>query len=265
MKKVAIVTGGAAGIGAATCRRLAATGCLVIIADIDAAAARTLAAELEARGAAALAYTIDLGVRDEIGAMIANIVERFDGVDILVNNAAALDATRHDHAVAEIDPAIWDRQIAVNLTAPMLLSRAVIPLMIARGGGAIVHLASAAATRAEDNRTGYGTTKSALLALSRSIAVQYGKSGVRSNVVAPGLVLTPAAHATIPADVMDLFLDHHMTRRLGQPDDIAAAIAFLVSDDAAFITGAVLPVDGGFTSYLGAVPALRSARRSQTT
>nr|WP_292931291.1 SDR family oxidoreductase [Novosphingobium sp. PASSN1] len=251
---VAVVTGGASGIGAATCRRLAVSGARVVIVDVHREGANELALSL---GDKHCAICADLGEPAEVEAALAEIVSKCGGIDILVNNAAALNLSMSDHAVADIDLAVWNRQLAVNLTAPMLLSRGAIPLMIERGGGAIVHVASATAFQSEDIRAGYAATKAALVSLSRSIAVQYGQRGVRSNVVAPGLVLSPAAIAHFPAGPLEVFRDHHMTPELGTPEDIAAVIAFLASDEARFVNGAVLMADGGFTAALPVVASLR--------
>ncbi len=256
--KIAIVTGGASGIGEATCRRLADAGAKVAVIDINADGADALAAEL---GEGHFAFGIDIGDVEAVAFATGEIADRMGGIDILVNNAAALDLSGVDLAVADIDLDVWNRQIAVNLTAPMLFAKLTIPHMIARGGGAMVHVASVTAMHSEDVRAGYAATKSAILALSRSVAVQYGKANIRSNVVAPGLILSPAAISCFPADILELFENHHMTPRLGEPRDIAAVIAFLASSDAAFVNGAVLKADGGFTAALPVVPALRVLAR----
>ena len=256
-RKVAVVTGGSGGVGSATCSRLGAAGHTVIVLDRSADQTNALVAELVRQGVDAQPLVLDLSNRQATIDGIRGVIDRHGGIDILVNNAAALDVMEKDLAATAIDPDVWDYELQVNLTAPMLLAREVIPGMIARGGGALVHVASTTALRAEDVRTGYSASKSGLLALSRAIAVQYGKQGVRSNVVSPGLVLTPLAHSAFSPEMRSLFLDHHMSPRLGRPEDVAAAIAFLSCDDSAFINGAMLPVDGGYTAYLGVVPALR--------
>lgn len=253
-RPIAVVTGGASGIGAATCHRLVRSGACVVIVDINREGANELARVL---GDEHCAICADLGKPAEVEAVLERIVAEFGRIDILVNNAAALDLSMSDHAVADIDLAVWNRQLAVNLTAPMLLSKGAIPLMIKRGGGAIVHVASATAFHSEDIRAGYAATKAALVSLSRSIAVQYGQRGVRSNVVAPGLVLSPAAIAHFPAGPLEVFREHHMSLELGAPEDIAAVIAFLASDEARFVNGAVLMADGGFTAALPVVASLR--------
>ena len=253
--KIAIVTGAASGIGKGTAEALCVAGALVVIADIDSRGGLRVAEELRKAGHTAEARSLDLADSSAIAVFADRVIAAHGGIDIVVNNAVRTDP--QDGKVADISAALWSEMMTVNLIGPAQLSRCAIPSMIQRGGGAFVHVASVAGIRSEDTRTCYGTTKAALIALSRSIAVQYGKQGITSNCIAPGLVLTPAAATTFDAHMLELLRDHHMTRDLGQPEDIAAMIRFLVSPAARFITGHTLVADGGFTASNPMVAAFR--------
>jgi len=254
--KVAIVTGGASGIGLATARTLAASGARVWIADIDEQGSIAAQASLRREGLDCVMQPVDMGDPASIAALAAEVIEQEGGIDLVVNNAVRTDD--RDGRVADIDASLWRDLLAANLIGPALLSRAAIPSMIDRGGGAFVHVASVGGLRGEDTRSCYGTAKAGLLGLSRSIAVQYGKQGIRSNCIAPGLVMTPAAEATFDPAMLRLLQAHHMTAQLGTADGIAGAIAFLLSPAAAFLTGHVLVMDGGFSIATPVVPAFRN-------
>lgn len=254
--QVAIVTGGASGIGLATARTLAASGARVWIADIDESGSVDAQASLRREGFDCFIRSVDMGDPISIAALAEDVIEQEGGIDLVVNNAVRTDD--RDRQVADIDASLWHGLLAANLIGPALLSRAVIPSMIDRGGGAFVHVASVGGLRGEDTRTCYGTAKAGLLGLSRSIAVQYGKQGIRSNCIAPGLVMTPAAQTAFDPAMLDMLRHHHMTAELGTADGIAKAITFLLSPAAAFLTGHVLVMDGGFSVATPIVPAFRS-------
>lgn len=245
--KIALVTGAGGGIGAASASRLAAGGATVVLADIDAAAAEAAAATIP--GAVALA--VDLTDEVSVNALADAVVARFGRIDILHNNAAIQnDAQRQkDLDVVNLDVAAWDMAMAVNVRGAMLMSRHVIPHMIANGGGSIVHSASGFGVQGESTLTAYGSSKAALIQLNRMIATQYGKQNVRSNCMVIGFVLTPLAVESTPDVIKDILLSHHLTPQLGQPEDIANLVAFLASDESRFITGAAIPIDGGVTAH----------------
>lgn len=255
------MTGGASGIGAATCRRLAREGAEVAVVDVDAGGADGTAASIVADGGRAIGVGADVGRPDEVVAAVETTVATFGGVDVLFNNAAALELRSEDHAVADVDLDVWQRQLAVNLTGPLVACRTAIPHMVERGGGSIVFTASAAALLGEERRTGYATTKAGLLGLSRAIAVQYGKAGIRSNVVAPGQILTEFVRASFSETDLEALQDAYLTPSAGEPGDVAALVAFLASDEASYITGQVLPIDGGLSAVLPFVTVQRGARR----
>jgi NAD(P)-dependent dehydrogenase (short-subunit alcohol dehydrogenase family) len=242
--KVAIVTGGASGIGAATVRLLAAEGARVVIADIDEAGAERVAAE--AGGEVAVRRT-DVGEPEQVRALADSVAADHGRIDVLVNVAALLPPPAEQ--VVDIDLAAWERELRVSLTGCMLTSKFVIPHMLAGGGGSIVHFASAAAVRAMEGYTGYGVVKAGVLALSRAIAAQYGKQGIRSNTIAPGTIMSRPR----PPEAIERALYYGMTPELGTADDVAAAVLFLASDESRFITAQMLAVDGGFTMRLPSI------------
>ena len=248
--KVALVTGAGGGIGAACALALAREGAAVAVADIDLPAAQRQAAAIEAEGGTAIALQVDLGDEASVIAMVEATVQRLGGLDILHNNAAdtRLSSTR-DMPVEKVDTEVWDTILRINLRGTMIASRAAIPHLRKRGG-AIVNTSSGASLAGALSHSAYSASKSAINSLTQSIATQHGKEGIRCNAIAPGLIVTPSTQDSYAASgVGDIMLRHHLTPRLGRPEDIAAAVVFLASDDAAFITGQVICVDGGLLAH----------------
>jgi len=245
--KVAIITGAAGGIGAATAARLARDGARVIMADLDKAGVEKAAVSVPG----AEAEHFDLTSEDSVAAFVARVVKVHGRIDILHNNAAlqSEDQRQRDLDVVNMDAAAWDAAMAVNARGPMLLCKHAIPHMIAGGGGSIIHSSSGFGVLGESTLTAYGASKAALINLSRFIATQYGRQRVRSNVIVIGFVLTPVAIETTPQEIKDIIAAQHLLPELGKPEHIADAVAFLASEEAAFITGATIPVDGGFTAH----------------
>ncbi|MCJ7437792.1 MAG: glucose 1-dehydrogenase [Acidimicrobiia bacterium] len=250
--KIAIVTGGGSGIGAATARLLASEGAAVTIADISEDAALKVAESIRAAGGTARAQRTDVADSTDVEAMLAETVGAFGGLDILHNNAAVIDLNRVDQDIVTMDLVTWDRVLAVNLTGPMLGCRFAIPAMLDRGGGSIVNTASAAAFYGSDSLAAYGISKAGIVSLTRSVATAYGERGIRCNAVAPGVVVAHDVQDALGGPMSDRLrgiTTSHLIGRLGYPEEIAAAVAFLASDDAAFVTGEILRVDGGFTAH----------------
>ncbi|WP_026051913.1 SDR family oxidoreductase [Herbaspirillum rubrisubalbicans] len=248
--KVAIVTGAGGGIGAACAARLARAGARVVVADIDVAGAERQAAGICAAGGEALPAHADIGEDDSIRALMATTVEAFGGLDILHNNAAATGISNNlDAPVEFMDIGVWDDTMRINLRGTMLCIKYAIALMRARGGGSIINTSSAAAQRGALGYSAYACAKAGIDALTRYVAAQHGKENIRCNAIAPGLVVSPATSAYFSGPAGAMMLAHHLTPRLGQPDDIAETVLFLASAASAFITGQVINVDGGSLSH----------------
>lgn len=249
--RVAIITGAGQGIGADVATVLAERGATVILNDILADRVEDTAAAMRARGLRAEASVFDLTDEDDIARAVGAIAAHHGRIDIVHNNAAfqTTEQRARDLDVMNLPADAWDKAFAVNARGPMLLCKHVLPTMIAGGGGSIIHSASGFGLLGEMTLTAYGASKAALINLGRFIATQYGKQGVRSNVIAIGFVLSETAVETTPQAVKDVLLAHHLNPELGSPRDIANVVAFLASDDSRFINGALIPVDGGFTAH----------------
>ena len=247
--KVAIVTGGASGIGAAACRRFVAEGVRVAVGDIDGVRAAALADEL---GADALALRFDAGDVDSIKALVQSAVDKFGRLDFLYNNAALMapEVLRQDTNPVDIDFAIWDRTLQVNARGYLAGCKYAIPHLLAAGGGAIVMTASGSGLLGDLSNIAYGASKAAIMSMSRSIATMYGKQGIRCNVINPGLILTDGGTKHLDPRIIDVLARNTLAPRLGQPMDIGALAVYLCSDDAAFITGQAISVDGGMLSHM---------------
>jgi NAD(P)-dependent dehydrogenase (short-subunit alcohol dehydrogenase family) len=206
-----------------------------------------------AAGHIATPARLDLADEDSIRAMIRLAVEQFGGLDILCNNAAdtRLSSTR-DAPVETMDNAVWDAIMQSNLRGTMLACRHAIPALRARGGGAIVNIASGAGVvgMAMLTSSAYAVSKAGIITLTQYVATQHGKENIRCNAIAPGLIVTPSTEKTYAdGPVGAMMLRHHLTPRLGRPADIAAAVLYLASDEAGFVTGHILNVDGGLSAH----------------
>jgi NAD(P)-dependent dehydrogenase (short-subunit alcohol dehydrogenase family) len=247
--KVAIVVGGGTGIGAATCVRLADEGASVMVADINIKAATRTADSITGQGGRAAAIEIDLVDESSVAQMVERTTSIFGGVDLLDNNAADTSpaAMVGDSDAVSIDMALWDHIFAVNLRGFVLACRYAIPAMLERGGGSIVNIASGSGLTGEPDHVAYGCSKAGVIQLARHIAVRWGKENIRCNAIAPGLIVTEkvAALGELFDHFSNLILARLLTPRLGRPEDIAAMVAFLLSDDAGYISGQVFSVDGG--------------------
>ncbi|MFE1321147.1 SDR family NAD(P)-dependent oxidoreductase [Kitasatospora phosalacinea] len=254
--KVAIVTGGAGGIGAATAASLATAGAAVVVADVAAAPIEQVVARLRAQGLRAAGRAVDVSSEDSVRALVDFTVDAFGGVDVLDNNAALTSAIARDRDVATMPVELWDEVMAVNLRGPMLMCKHTVPVMLERGGGSVVNIASGQGLSGDRTMAAYGSSKGGLIALTRFVAAAYGDRGIRCNAVAPGLIKTAALDADMPEPVQQLIRSNNLVPRLGTPEDVAAIVTFLASPAAGFITGQVIPVDGGFLAHLPTMAVL---------
>jgi meso-butanediol dehydrogenase/(S,S)-butanediol dehydrogenase/diacetyl reductase len=237
-----LVTGGGSGIGRAVSKRFAAEGASVLVADVIAPRADAVVEEIRADGGTALAARADVTVEADVARMTASAIKAFGRVDVLVNNAGFGDAD----GLVEIDEAQWDSEVALNLKATFLCVKAVLPGMIERGSGVIVNIASVNGIAFFANEP-YSAAKAGMINLTQSIAVRYGGDGIRANAIAPGTIRTPLWDERIRKEpaIFERLVKWYPLGRVGEPEDVAKAALFLSSDDAAWITGAVLRVDGG--------------------
>jgi NAD(P)-dependent dehydrogenase (short-subunit alcohol dehydrogenase family) len=254
--KVAVLTGAGGGIGKPTALALAASGAFVVAADIDLDAARITADRIEQKGGKAIAVRVDITQEDSVIAMMAAARDAFGGIDVLVNNAAL--GSRADHNIHEADVAIWDHVVAGNTRGTMLCCKHALPAMIERGSGAIVNIASGAALTGQLTLPAYAAAKAAVISLTQSVATIYGKQGIRCNAIAPGLILHERLAPGYPPEHIQMDIDNVLTPYQGTSDDIANAVVFLASDAARFVTGHVLPVDGGLLAHTPFYSAIRA-------
>jgi 3-oxoacyl-[acyl-carrier protein] reductase len=242
-RRIAVVTGGAMGIGAEVCRRLAASGMTVVVADRDEAAAGTTAASLRADGASAEALAVDVSDPASVASAFAEIEQRYGRCDVLVNSAGIAKV----YPFLEFPPDNFTATMAVNVTGTFLCCQHAARLMVRRKWGRIVNIASVAGMRAVGTgRTAYGTSKGAVIALTRQMAVELAEHGVTANAVAPGPVDTPMTRELHTERFRQEYCNAIPMNRYGTTGEIAAAVMYLVSEDAAYTSGVTLPVDGGF-------------------
>jgi NAD(P)-dependent dehydrogenase (short-subunit alcohol dehydrogenase family) len=238
-----LVRGGGPGRGAATVRKLAGEGAKVVIGDLQYDNAVKVA---ESIGDNVSAVYFDAVQGDTIENLINTTMERHGRIDILHNNAALVGPTAwfEDGTVLTTSVELWDRSFATNVRSIFLACKYALPHMVAGGGGSIINMSSIGGLSGGKALTAYGTTKAAVIGLTRYIAAQHGKEGVRCNAIAPGVIQTEQLLAAVP-DMPTLALSGVATPRIGEPDDIANMVLFLASDESAFITGEVHRVDGG--------------------
>jgi 3-oxoacyl-[acyl-carrier protein] reductase len=269
--KVALVTGGSRGLGRADCLALAGAGADVVVTDIliesdpglqqaaeasgsvlaqvmtsqNAVYSERTSNEIRAMGRRSAAVKMDVTNRDQVKAVVDQVVKDFGSLDILVNNAGTLD---HVAAIEKQQDALWDRDLKVNLTGAYNCSKAVWPHMRERQWGRIIMMASIAGTMGGFGQASYSTTKAGLIGLARTLALEGARYGITANAIVPGIIGTEAFKMG-RADMNERMISRTAMRRAGEPDDIAAAITFLCSPEAGYITGVALPVMGGMDLF----------------
>jgi NAD(P)-dependent dehydrogenase (short-subunit alcohol dehydrogenase family) len=247
--KVFVVAGAATGLGAATARRLAEEGARVVVGDVAGDVAEETAASIRKAGGSAIAIGYDAVDESSVQVLGAAAVSEFGGLDGWHNNAAdtSVTGTRSELEAdaLTVSLAVWNRTMEVNLRGYLYGVRTAVPLLLERGGGAMVHTASNGALLALPNLAAYNASKAGVMSLSRHVATRWGRVGIRSNVVSPGYVRTGAHRESLDAEEIEFLLAQAYSARIGAPADIAAAVTFLMSSDASWINGQVLSVDGG--------------------
>jgi NAD(P)-dependent dehydrogenase (short-subunit alcohol dehydrogenase family) len=250
--RVAIVTGGAGGIGSATARVLADRGARVVVADIDLARARGVADGIAAAGHEAVAAEVDIAAPESIANLFDEVRRRFGRLDIIDNNAALLtpEMAQKDRDIASMTLDVWDVTFAVNVRGTMLCCRHALAMMEGQGAGVIINTASNLALQGNVIQAAYSASKAAIIQMSRSIATSHGKRGIRCNTVLPGLTASPAALNNLPKRLREVVEEETLTPYLGDPMDIAYTVAFLASDEARYITGQAIVADGGTSAHI---------------
>jgi NAD(P)-dependent dehydrogenase (short-subunit alcohol dehydrogenase family) len=245
LTRTALVTGGGAGIGEAVCLRLAREGRAVGVLGRHASDIAAVAKAINDAGGRAIAVQADVADRAQVTAAVAKVRETLGPITILVNNAGIEDFT----SFAEIEEALWDRLMAVNLKGVYHVTQAVLPDMLAAGWGRIVNLTALGAQSGAANMVHYTASKGGVVAMTRSLAVELGPKGITANNVAPGFVLTPMSQRAIDGGLFPVpyeqILASYPIPRIGRPEEVAAACAFFASEDAGYITGQTLGVNGG--------------------
>ncbi len=246
--KTAIITGAGAGIGRACCLLFAAEGAKVVAVDLDPTTLDSVAEEVRRIGGTVLGIQADVSRAADVESVVSAASESFSTINILFNNAGIVPHGKI-HETTEAD---WDRTMAVNVKSMYLMSHAVIPIFLKHDGGVILNTSSATALRSVVDRAAYSASKGAVLALTKSMAIDYVRDGIRVNCLCPGTIDTPSLHQRLaafadPEEARKQFVARQPMGRLGTAEEVAKAALFLVSDDARFVTGAVFSIDGGFT------------------
>ena len=245
--KITLITGAGSGIGRAAAEMFAREGAKVVVADADAATAEAAANAIRTAGNEASFVAVDVSDAAAVQQMVQTATGHYGGIDILVNCAGVL----RFGTVLETDEATWNRVLAVNLTGVYLCSRAVLPSMIERGGGAIVNVTSSTGAHdAQGNLAAYVASKGAVALLTKAMAIDHAKDNVRVNAIAPGPTDTPMLRDNLPSAELTAFAKTFPMQRLGLPKELARAVLYLASEEAAFVTGAILAVDGGQTAQI---------------
>lgn len=242
--KVAIITGGGSGIGKATALLFAREGAKVAVAECNPESLKDVAQEIELQSGEVLPILSDVGLVEDAKRIISETVNSFGSLNILFNNAATVDLNK---TVEEMTVAEWDRCLNVSLRSVFLLTKWAAPEMRKSGGGSIINCSSVGAIMAWRGGAAYCAAKGGLLTLTKVLAIEYGPWNIRVNAVSPASIMVPSFKASIERDnLYDKFVSKSAFRRMGKPEEVASAVLFLASDEASFVTGTNLVVDGGY-------------------
>ncbi len=247
--RTVLIAGGTGTIGTATAMRLALEGARVVVGSRTPATAEQLVETIRAEGAEARPVHLDLADERSVASAIEETVAAYGGLDGIHVNAANMehDVIGNDTDAVNIDLEVFDRTLQINLRGYLLCTQYAIPEILRRGGGGVVYTSSAAAFVGEPERPAYAISKSGIHALVRHVASRWGKEGIRANAIAPGPILTEAVEAGLPTEFKEMMLNRILSPRIGRPQDVAAAVAFLLSSEGEWINGQIISVDGGMT------------------
>lgn len=245
---VAVITGGASGIGRAAAGRLAAEGAAVVIGDLREEDAARAAEEIRDAGGTSVGVAVNVMDEASLAELVAAAVTRFGRLDIMCNHVGGSNPEK-DLDVVGMDLDEFDRIVELNLRSTVLGCRLAIPHLIDAGGGSIVNTASVGGLSGDFIQTGYGTSKAAVIRLTQYVATQYGHANIRCNAIAPGAVMTPSLQRNLPAEMVEEIRGHNALPFIGEPDDVANLMLFLASPESRYITGQVIAVDGGLMSH----------------
>ncbi|MDN5766430.1 MAG: SDR family oxidoreductase [Humibacillus sp.] len=245
---VAVITGGASGIGQASANLFAAEGAAVVIGDLAEPDAAAAAAQITAAGGRAVGVAVDVTDEASLAALVETAVTTFGRLDVMCNHVGGSNP-RKDLDVVGLDLDEFDRTMNLNVRSTVLGCRLAIPHLIKAGGGSIINTASVGGLSGDFTQTAYGTAKAAVLRLTQYVATQYGHERIRCNALVPGAVMTPALQNNLPAEMIEGIRRHNALPFIGEPDDLANAMLFLASPESRYITGQALVVDGGMSSH----------------
>lgn len=246
--QVAVITGGASGIGRAAAARFAAEGAAVVIGDLREEDATRASTEVTAAGGRAVGVAVDVTDERSLAALVDTAITEFGRLDIMCNHVGGSDP-RRDRDLLGLDMDEFDRVMRLNVRSTVLGSRLAIPHMAKVGAGSIINTASVGGLSGDFVQVAYGTAKAAVIRLTQYVATQYGHQHIRCNAIAPGAVMTPSLADNLPADMIEGIRAHNALPFIGEPDDVANVMLFLASQESRYITGQVITVDGGMTSH----------------
>lgn len=255
--KIAVVTGSTSGIGIGIAQVLACNGAHVVITGRRKERGEAVAKEIRDGGCSASYHSLDITDENSVQVLIEDTVKEYGKIDILVNNAANVNAK--DGMVTDLSSEDWDTMLASDLKSVFLVCKYTIPHMKQNGGGSIINTGSTAGVSGNYGWSAYGPAKAGVINLTQNIAFQYGKDNIRCNCVHPGLIVTPQNEAGIPQFFKDIYMDEIDVNRYGCPKDIGYAVLFFASDEASFVTGQSICIDGGMMSHAPMYSKLRKA------